>query len=515
MYNLLEKLRSGQPFTDGDREYNNKALVSTLKQIHDELDVAVLEAYGWQDLVPMLSPSPLAPLPAGEGNRNQSLLPSPLGRRVGDEEQIEAENPESLDVLQPLSPSPLAPLSAGEGNRIVPPSPLGRRVGDEGQIEVENPESSDVLQPLSPSPLAPLPAGEGNRIMPPSPLGRRAGDEGQIELSNPENLDVSQPLSPSPLAPLPAGEGNRKDVNGWDGEFSHLAGRWRQIPDAFLERVRQLRQEQTPAEKFLWELLRDRRFLNAKFRRQHTLGPYIADFYCHQARLVIELDGDIHQNQTLRDEDRDQWMQANGLTVVRVSNAAICHNTAEVLNAIAEVICPSPLTPIPAVERNQIVPPSPLGRKIEDERQSMNDKTLDEIILERLVALNAERAAEERNGLIRWLRPEYQAPDQAKPTQTTLEGIGVKEEPETIAPVEQQKWPTQPKAQLAAIRDLLRTSSGEWTALQIASQFTGRNTQKKLDAVMENCDRLEWFGLLIRRDEAGCGVLAVCRVATD
>jgi hypothetical protein len=130
-------------------------------------------------------------------------------------------------------------------------------------------------------------------------------------------------------------------------------------------------------------------------------------------------------------------------------------------------------------------------------------KSLDEIILERLVALNAERAAEERNGLIRWLRPEYQAPDQAKPTQTTLEGVGVEEETAIIAPVEQQKWPTQPKAQLAAIRDLLRTSSGEWTAVQIASQFTGRNTQKKLDAVIENCDRLEWFGLLIRREEAG------------
>jgi hypothetical protein len=127
---------------------------------------------------------------------------------------------------------------------------------------------------------------------------------------------------------------------------------------------------------------------------------------------------------------------------------------------------------------------------------------INETILERLVALNAERAAEERNYLIRWLRPEYQAPDQAKPTQTTLEGVGVEEETVIIAPVEQQQWPTQAKAQLAAIRDLLRTSSGEWTALQIASQFTGRNTQKKLDAVRENCDRLEWFGLLIRREEA-------------
>jgi hypothetical protein len=71
------------------------------------------------------------------------------------------------------------------------------------------------------------------------------------------------------------------------------------------------------------------------------------------------------------------------------------------------------------------------------------------------------------------------------------------------APVEQQKCPNQSKAQIPTIRDLLRISSGEWTALQIASQFTGRNTQKKLDAVRENCDRLEWFGLLIRREEAG------------
>jgi hypothetical protein len=148
------------------------------------------------------------------------------------------------------------------------------------------------------------------------------------------------------------------------------------------------------------------------------------------------------------------------------------------------------------------MPPSPWERR-GHEGKSINDKSPDEIILERLVALNVNRAAEERNGLIRWLRPEYQAPDQAKPTQTTLKGMGIEEEAAIIAPVEPQKWPTQPKAQLAAIRDLLRTSSGEWTALQIASQFTGRNTQKKLEAVRENCDRLEWFGLLIRREEAG------------
>ncbi len=121
---------------------------------------------------------------------------------------------------------------------------------------------------------------------------------------------------------------------------------------------------------------------------------------------------------------------------------------------------------------------------------------LNDLILERLVALNAQRAEEERNGLIRWLRPEYKAPEQAQPVQTTLDGIGT--ETETIVePVEQRKWPTQPKAQLAAIRDLLRTSSGEWTVPQIAAQFTGKNTQKKLTAITENLERLEWFGLVI------------------
>jgi hypothetical protein len=126
---------------------------------------------------------------------------------------------------------------------------------------------------------------------------------------------------------------------------------------------------------------------------------------------------------------------------------------------------------------------------------------INETILERLVALNAERAAEERNGLIRWLRPEYQNPNQTTATQTEI--IDTSETAETIVtPVEQQKWPTAAKAQLAAIRDLLRTSSGEWTTLQIANQFTGKNTQKKLDAIGENLDRLEWFGLLIHRQEA-------------
>ncbi|MBM0744067.1 class I SAM-dependent DNA methyltransferase [Phormidium sp. CLA17] len=120
----------------------------------------------------------------------------------------------------------------------------------------------------------------------------------------------------------------------------------------------------------------------------------------------------------------------------------------------------------------------------------------DEEILERLVKLNAERAEEERNGIIRWLRPEYQAPNEVR-TQQVLEGIVAEET--VIAPVEQKPFPKQPKEQLAAIRDLLRTSGGEWTVLQIAAQFKGGGRYK--GAIAENLERLEWFGVLLCRED--------------
>jgi hypothetical protein len=219
MYNLLEKLRKGEDFTDKDREYNNKALVSTLKQIHDELDNAVLEAYGWEDLKPLLLDNP---------------------------------------------PSPLAPLPKGEGNKT----------------QIESSALTNQFQTASSLP---------------SPSGRGAGGEG-----------------------------------------------------------------------------------------------------------------------------------------------------------------------------------------------------LTEIILDRLVTLNAQRAEEERNGHIRWLRPEYQAPNEVR-TQTIIEGVGESEEV-AIAPAEIKTFPKQPKDQLAAIRDLLRTSNNPWTIAQLAAQFKNGNRYK--NAISENLERLEWFGIL-------------------
>jgi hypothetical protein len=127
-----------------------------------------------------------------------------------------------------------------------------------------------------------------------------------------------------------------------------------------------------------------------------------------------------------------------------------------------------------------------------------NQKTkaeIEEIILERLVALNAERAEEERHGIIRWLRPEYQAPKEV--TQQVLTEVMETEET-VIIPSEQKTFPKQPKDQLATIRDLLRTNTSEWTVEQIAAQF--KNGGKYKNAIAENVERLEWFGILICRE---------------
>jgi hypothetical protein len=74
-----------------------------------------------------------------------------------------------------------------------------------------------------------------------------------------------------------------------------------------VERGRELRRKQTPAETILWETLRDRQFENLKFRRQHQAGDYLVDFFCHEHSLVVEADGDIHDAgyQIKHDKKRD------------------------------------------------------------------------------------------------------------------------------------------------------------------------------------------------------------------
>ncbi len=117
--------------------------------------------------------------------------------------------------------------------------------------------------------------------------------------------------------------------------------------------------------------------------------------------------------------------------------------------------------------------------------------SMNEQILSRLVALNAQRAEEERNGLVRWLRPDYQAPGETQ-TQQVLAGI-TSVETQAIIPVEQQPFPKAVKDQLATLRDLLRTQGGEWTIDQLAAQFKGG----KKKAIQDGLDSLEALGIII------------------
>jgi very-short-patch-repair endonuclease len=95
-----------------------------------------------------------------------------------------------------------------------------------------------------------------------------------------------------------------------------------------------MRHGPTAAERILWFALRDRRLCGLKFRRQVPFGPHIADFYCAEARLVVECDGGGHD--PARDAARDDAMRRAGLTVLRFPNPDILHNLTGVLTVIAE-----------------------------------------------------------------------------------------------------------------------------------------------------------------------------------
>ena len=100
-------------------------------------------------------------------------------------------------------------------------------------------------------------------------------------------------------------------------------------------RAKELRKAQTPAEQALWGRLRNRGLLGLKFRRQHPIGPYIADFYCAQHRLVVELDGGVHRNQEEQDAGRTAQLAAYGYHVLRVQNEEVEIDLEGVLRKIA------------------------------------------------------------------------------------------------------------------------------------------------------------------------------------
>ena len=108
------------------------------------------------------------------------------------------------------------------------------------------------------------------------------------------------------------------------------------IPTELLDFARKLRRQATDAETLLWRLLRGRQLANAKFRRQYAFPPYILDFYCHELKLAVELDGGQHNEDAgrRRDAQRDEYLAEQGIWVLRFWNNDVLGETEAVLEAI-------------------------------------------------------------------------------------------------------------------------------------------------------------------------------------
>ena len=106
-----------------------------------------------------------------------------------------------------------------------------------------------------------------------------------------------------------------------------------------LDFAKTMRHNSTDAEHLMWQLLRAKRFMNLKFRRQHVIKPYIVDFYCHEIGLVIELDGSQHGTDDAieYDAERTKFLEALGLTVVRYWNYDVLGRTVVVLEDLWRV----------------------------------------------------------------------------------------------------------------------------------------------------------------------------------
>lgn len=113
------------------------------------------------------------------------------------------------------------------------------------------------------------------------------------------------------------------------------------------ENARFLKKVMTNAESILWEQLRNRKLKGFKFRRQHPIASYIIDFYCHESRLVVEVDGAIHKmhDNVQYDQARTVELESRGIKVIRFTNSEVETNISGVLNKISESLTspPAPL----------------------------------------------------------------------------------------------------------------------------------------------------------------------------
>jgi very-short-patch-repair endonuclease len=132
-----------------------------------------------------------------------------------------------------------------------------------------------------------------------------------------------------------------------------------EAPKLTIARAKELRRKLTLPEVILWAAIRGRRLAKARFRRQHPMGPYILDFYCDEAMLALEIDGDghLHPDQAAHDLRRTIWLQAQGITVYRIAAREVLSNLEGVLESIAHRVRGGPPPPLRG-------PPPPTGEDL-------------------------------------------------------------------------------------------------------------------------------------------------------
>jgi len=121
---------------------------------------------------------------------------------------------------------------------------------------------------------------------------------------------------------------------------NHSENMWKGASPQIFSNAKKLRENQTEAEQRLWLAVKDNQIEGYKFRRQHPLSIYIADFYCHALKLVIEIDGGCHldEEQQLLDKKRTADLKFQGLNVIRFTNEEILFKLPEVLDKIKAFI---------------------------------------------------------------------------------------------------------------------------------------------------------------------------------
>ena len=113
------------------------------------------------------------------------------------------------------------------------------------------------------------------------------------------------------------------------------------VDDYKKRQARELRRKMTEAESVLWEYLRRKSLQGLKFRRQQIIEGFIADFFCEKAKLVVEVDGGIHETEEQKkiDEQRRAVFEARGLIEIRIKNEVVLTNIEQALRTIKETVC--------------------------------------------------------------------------------------------------------------------------------------------------------------------------------